>query len=207
MRIPAQRLYVHRGYKNGNPNNDLALLKLKLPIPLGPSAFQVCLPTKDFSENVLMREGKEGVTRGPVKTPSTPPRLSYLPLEHCRTQLNLSQPLSNKMFCMESQNGEMERRSRIKIQNGGEGFNLTAEAVRAGEEAGWSCSLLPGTPMATVEGGTVFLTGVLLSHMLHDCGQGLVFTKMSRYLLWIQDHLDKAESEMTPQFSQYPPGP
>lgn len=54
----------------------------------------ICLPEKDFSENILMEDDKEGVlSSGPV-------RHTYMSLDDCRQHLNLTISLSNKMFCM-----------------------------------------------------------------------------------------------------------
>ncbi|KAK1876228.1 Venom prothrombin activator porpharin-D [Dissostichus eleginoides] len=64
------------------------------------------------------------------------------------------------------------------------------------------CSgLLLGAPVATVERGTAFLTGLL---MTSSCGDGLVFTKLSRYLSWIRTRLEASEGQMTSQVLQYP---
>ena len=49
------------------------------------------------------------------------------------------------------------------------------------------CGLLPGTPVASVKGKTAFVTGLMLSH---DCSQGLVFTKLSRFLPWLESLLE-----------------
>ncbi|KAG8004406.1 hypothetical protein GBF38_008597 [Nibea albiflora] len=58
--------------------------------------------------------------------------------------------------------------------------------------------LLPGTPVATVDRGTAFLTGVLVSSSAGcDGGGGLVFTKLSRYLGWMRPKLEAFEDHMT----------
>ncbi|KAK3530416.1 hypothetical protein QTP86_024457, partial [Hemibagrus guttatus] len=65
---------LHSKYLTGRPDDDLAFLELKEPITLGLGAIQLCLPEKDFSENILMKSGKEGVVVGGANKPS------YLPL-------------------------------------------------------------------------------------------------------------------------------
>lgn len=200
MRIPlSTQLYIHNRHERGSLEDDLALVRLNEPLPFGPSVSHLCLPTKDFSENVLMSPGREGVARGPDKLRGEshgPPVLSYLKAEGCRNQVNVSQPLTNKMFCMGSQKGfcgtELTRFNETDLKPG-----LTR-----------NCSLLSGTPVVTVERGTAFLTGLLLSPPTsHGCRQTPLFTKLSRYLQWIQQRLEMTEMRMTPQMTHGPPGP
>ncbi|KAM9454680.1 protein Z, vitamin K-dependent plasma glycoprotein b [Clarias gariepinus] len=157
---------AHDRYIIGKPADDLAFFVLKEPIALGLGPIQLCLPEKDFSENILMKHGKEGMTVGATNKPS------YLPLDICQSKLNLSFSLTNKMFCMEKQEPEgMSKRS---------------------EEKKIECDLTSGSPVATMEGNTAFLTGLFMSQS--DCTQGLVFTKISRYLPWIRNLLRKKET-------------
>lgn len=161
---------LHNRYSTGNPDDDLAFLELKEPIALGLDTIQLCLPEKDFSENILMKTGKEGVVVGGANKPS------YLSLDVCHSKLNLSFSLTNKMFCMEEKEPE-----GIRIQK----KNKTKS----------ECDLTSGSPVATVEGNTAFLTGLFLSQ--GDCHRGLVFTKISRYLPWIRRLLLSTEAVQT----------
>lgn len=160
---------LHTRYSTGKPHDDLAFLELKEPIALGSRTIQLCLPEKDFSENILMKFGKEGVVVGGAEKPS------YLSLDVCHSKLNLSFSLTNKMFCMEEREPDATRiRSQYKKKE---------------------CDLTSGSPVATVEGNTAFLTGLFLSQ--NDCRQGLVFTKISRYLPWIRKLLLSSEAVQT----------
>ncbi|KAK7162342.1 hypothetical protein R3I94_004868 [Phoxinus phoxinus] len=148
----------HKRYSSG-PEDDLAFLELKDPLPEHMSVVPLCLPEKDFSENILMRAGRGGVVMGGA-------RHAYLSLDDCREALNLTFLMTNKMFCMERQ--ECERRPM-------------------------PCELKSGSPVATVEGKTAFLTGLSLAGA--GCDGGLVFTKLSRYLHWLRPLLHASEKE------------
>ncbi|XP_063067968.1 uncharacterized protein LOC134459536 [Engraulis encrasicolus] len=277
---------IHKRYEPGEQEYDLCFLHLKSSLPLGESAMPLCLPEKDFSENVLMQEGLEGVV-SPEHA-----RHFYLPLADCRDHLNVSFPLTNKMFCMKEhvlipanetskkERGvprlikEEEPKPTIEVQVGPPSLSITRAAqglrprtqqtvwvnepeemedtepieipddfldtplqavtlaplnkiqavnkshmpkpkptagnvVASGTETsktrGFSptvapekevateskretnCGPLSGTPVASVKGKTAFVTGLMLSH---DCSEGLVFTKLSRFLPWIEDLLE-----------------
>ncbi|XP_051282992.1 protein Z, vitamin K-dependent plasma glycoprotein b [Dicentrarchus labrax] len=277
MRVPVRALYVHNRFRPDHHDNDLVLLKLVRPLHFSPALIHLCLPTKDFSENVLMHPGRMGIAerRGVSRTQ----KLVYMTLDECRSQLYVSHPLSNKMFCMRSPNGPLGNQNRVQRslnghlgnQNGAQGMqnrslgnqndtrgnsngtrgnqnrplgnhngpqerldehtmnqnpNRAPGTPNGAENSGSSkrhdhehsagggslrsevrdrqCgNQLPGTPVATVDRGTAFLTGLLTSSA-PGCNGGLVFTKLSRYLAWIKPRLEDAEDHMTPQVSQYP---
>ncbi|KAM6945720.1 protein Z, vitamin K-dependent plasma glycoprotein b [Aplochiton taeniatus] len=192
--ILVEARWIHAGFKGGLPQNDLVLLLLAQPLPLGPDLIPLCLPTKDFSENVLMRAQKTGMTGAPepAASSSAGPHLTYLAPERCHYR-----HLSNKMFCMENPEGEPDVEDKRS--------NSSHADVRLGAEdrGNGHCGLLPGSPIGTAEGGTVFLTGLSLSAPPHDC-RSLVFTKLSRYLPWVKSQLSKAETHMVPQLTDYP---
>ncbi|XP_069020364.1 protein Z, vitamin K-dependent plasma glycoprotein b [Embiotoca jacksoni] len=274
-RFPVRALYLHNRFRLGHHDNDLALLELASPLPFGPTLIHLCLPTKDFSENILMHSGRVGVSMrrgGGVQNQNQ--NLVYMMLDECRRQLNVSYSLNNKMFCMGNQNvisgnqngtqrrqnepsgnehgaespngalrnqngtqrspdggtgnqdgvqgrlsGHAENRIQNQtqdLQNGtpnrAQNYNRSSnnhKASRSGgrlrsEVSGRSCGgLLPGSPVATVEHGTAFLTGLLISSSA-GCDGGLVFTKLSRYVSWIHPRLEAVEDHMTPQINQYP---
>lgn len=171
-RIPGQVLPVslvtfHKRYRQGEPGDDLAILQVQRSLRLGAGAFHACVPEKDFSENVLMESGQEGLVDG--RRRGSPYRLTYAPLEQCRDSLNLSFPLTNKMFCMAGWG------------DGGWGSR------------GRGCDVLPGSPLVSVRRNTTFLTGLVTSTRTHDCSQGHVFIKLSRYLPWIRQQLELSE--------------
>ncbi|XP_068612364.1 protein Z, vitamin K-dependent plasma glycoprotein b [Brachionichthys hirsutus] len=198
MLFRVKAFYIHENFRTNHHGNDLSLLELASPLPLSPTLIHLCLPTKDFCENILMHSGKVGVTKRRGTSPTQ--TLSYMTLDECRGQLNVSHPLSNKMFCMRRNQNEAPERP-----NGpGVGRNATGSKAQAspGDGSRPCGGLLPGTPVATLNHGTAFLTGLLMSSTA-DCG-GAVFTKVSRYLRWIKPRLAAAEDHMTPQERQYP---
>ncbi|XP_067357206.1 venom prothrombin activator notecarin-D2-like isoform X1 [Channa argus] len=271
-RTPVRALYIHERFRKHHHDNDLALLEMASPLPFGPNLIQLCLPTKDFSENVLMHSGKMGVFKQTGGTEYQD--LVYMSLDECRSNLNVSHPLSNKMFCMKKENGatanqnhsqettnlHLKNRNELhrmgynrpqqphgplrnqngaprplrqhlgnhrgvhrmldrdiengdqnqtqfgvqRIPNGAENQNGSIQDHL--EDSGSGCgSLLPGAPVATVEQGTAFLTGLMISSSSGcDNEGGLVFTKLSRYLTWIKPRLEASEDRMTPQVRTYP---
>ena len=247
MPVPVRALYVHHRFSPDRHDNNLALLELARPLHFNPALIHLCLPTKDFSENILMHSGRAGISgrRGVRRTQ----KLVYMTLDECRSQLNVSHPLSNKMFCMRRQNGALGNQPRVKRspngpsgnqngtqgspnqplenrngsqeklneqtvnqnqsqkrQNGAENSASSKGHGRARSEvSGGKCGgLLPGTPVASVEQGTAFLTGLFISSTADCEGGGLVFIKLSRYLNWIKPRLEAAEDHMTTQVLQYP---
>ncbi|KAF7660263.1 hypothetical protein LDENG_00285240 [Lucifuga dentata] len=283
--VPVQALYIHSRFSPGHHDNDLVLLQLATPLTFGPTLIHLCLPTKDFSENVLMHSGRMGLVVG--RADRKQQHLVYMTLGECHSQLKVSHLLSNKMFCMRSQNGRQTQNGggrhnpdgrhnrrkpqtrterpdgatecqnsrndrqhgtqkrlseilehqnekqksqneshesqnpRQEIQPGANGTDCHRKAEHQNSspknnsskrdgglrsEVSRRCSgLLPGSPVATEEKGTAFLTGLLISSPA-DCENsgGLVFTKLSRYLTWIHQRLQLTEGHMTPQVSQYP---
>ncbi|XP_051982429.1 protein Z, vitamin K-dependent plasma glycoprotein b [Xyrauchen texanus] len=149
---------------SGQPEDDLAFLELQQPIPQEVGAVPLCLPEKDYSENILMRSGREGVVMGRASH-------SYLSLDDCHS-LNLTFLMTNKMFCMKKQESGIPMRSK-----------LLQERV--------TCAVKSGSPVATVHGKTAFLTGISLAS--GHCDDRLVFTKLSRYLHWIRPLLRASE--------------
>ncbi|XP_062270811.1 protein Z, vitamin K-dependent plasma glycoprotein b isoform X2 [Scomber scombrus] len=233
-------LYTHNRFHPDDREYDLVLLELVNALPFGSDLVHICLPTKDFSENILTPAGRTGVTKewnhNQNRDKDKEENLVYMALDECRSQLNVSHPLSNKMFCMRSPNGaegsgNKAQEEPLRSQHGGQGKpnqsqnqthrslngtenrlssktetqTLSESDATSGSEFGRCSELLPGTPVATVEQETAFLTGLLMSTTAAGCdGDGMVFTKLSRYLSWIKARLEASENHFTTQFNQYP---
>ncbi|XP_019746803.1 protein Z, vitamin K-dependent plasma glycoprotein b isoform X1 [Hippocampus comes] len=182
--MSVKAFHIHKRFIQNHHDNDLALLELTSPLPLGPTVRHLCLPTKDFSENILMNSGKFGVAAS--MNQHLDQNLIYMSLDDCRGQLNVSLPLSNKMFCVTGRTGKIVMHGQKSTQKGsGDGLSSTD----------WQCGgLLSAMPLATVEKGTAFLTGLLIVPPKGCLGNGLVFTKVSRHLVWIRQHLEAIQS-------------
>ncbi|KAG7502691.1 vitamin K-dependent protein Z-like [Solea senegalensis] len=224
MPVSVQALYVHSRFRLGRHDNDLALLELAEPVSFGPALIHLCLPTKDFSENILMHPGRTGVAARQWSQ-----ELLYLTLDECRDELDATHPLSNKMFCMRTvavttaarsgrhslfQHGVHRKRNSTSVnEHGGrpplnslptENETPSVSDVRSEVSRRPCGSVLAGAPVATVEQGTAFLTGLLISTSSGCHGDSLLFTKLSRYLTWIRPRLEASEERMTPQLSRLP---
>ncbi|KAM3585739.1 uncharacterized protein V6R79_025864 [Siganus canaliculatus] len=204
--IPVQALYVHDRFHPDRNDNDLAILELARPLTFGPDVIQLCLPNKDFCENILMHSGRTGIIkrRGLGQTQN----LVYMTLNECRQELEVSHPLSNKMFCMKPQSRAIGRShggpptTPSPLNHTSASDQNRTSPHRAEHSGTKSGGLLPGTPVATVDRGTVFVTGLMMSSSTE--GGGLVFTKLSRYLSWIKPRMETAEAHTTPQVKLYP---
>nr|XP_061802654.1 vitamin K-dependent protein Z-like [Nerophis lumbriciformis] len=177
--------HIHNRYRPNHHDNDLAFLELTSPMPFGPNLHHLCLPNKDFCENILMYSSKVGVAA--TMNQSLDPNLLYMSLEECRSQLNISVPLTNKMFCVTGKTGKIVMHGQKVASNSTESSPV------------WQCGgLLPAMPLATMERGTAFLTGTLIVPSTGCDGNGLAFTKVSRHLVWIRQHLAAIESQEHP---------
>lgn len=188
----------HNRYRGRDPDHDLAFLVLAQPLEFSPALIHLCLPTKDFCEKVLMHSGTKGITK--KQGASQTQELGYMTLEQCRGQLNVSHRLSNKMFCMRSnvaaRSPDDHGFARMEAGNSSEVQNAATKPRRCSHP-------LPGTPVATVDRGTAYLTGIVKSPS-SDCDGGLVFTKISRYLSWIKMRMEELSNDMIPQINQFP---
>lgn len=251
MPATVQALHIHNRFHTDHRDNDLALLELAAALPFGPTLIQLCLPTKDFSENVLMHPRRTGV----MEEKEGHQDLVYMTLDECHSQLNVSYQLTNKMFCMMRQNRTQGNQNRALVtpntplgtenelhrmghsgaqsphghlashrghkrmmdrhpnnmdhtHTGGQGVSdgpQTNNSSSSFDEPSEEGGLLPGAPVATVEHGTAYLTGLMISSPADSGGSsGLVFTKLSRYLSWIKSSLEATEDHMTPQVSEFP---
>ncbi|XP_063315783.1 vitamin K-dependent protein Z [Pelobates fuscus] len=159
---------VHLRYEKKTGDNDLALLKLQVNIKYNKHVLPICLPQKDFAENVLL-PSKSGIHSifnfpdddfyglVPFKFPATQTNK-----ETCESALNMTQ--TNRMFCSISSN--------------------TMDSEIAG-----------GGYAAAKYRDTWFLTGIMRGGNVTTLSQNVFsFTKISRYILWLNDILSESIS-------------
>lgn len=194
---PIQAVHIHPRFHSGNFDNDLAFLVLMHPLKFSHALIHLCLPSKDFCEKILMQSETKGFTKrcGVSQTQE----LGYMTLDQCRLQLNVSHRLSNKMFCMRPTDARRPS-NPFKLADGVSNSSRVQNPATNLRQCG---RLLPGTPIATVDRGTVYLTGLVKSAN-SDCDSGLVCTKISRYHSWIRTWLEELNDYMIPQINQFP---
>ncbi|XP_049611231.1 protein Z, vitamin K-dependent plasma glycoprotein b isoform X1 [Syngnathus scovelli] len=180
--MSVKAIHLHKRFVRNRHDNDLAFLELSGPLPLGSFLRHLCLPTKDFSENILMYSGRTALAAS--MNQHLDQKLIYLSLDECRGRLNVSLDLSNKMFCVMGRTGKTVMQSTKTVSS--DGLRSTAPQCGGG--------LLSAMPLATVERGTAFLTGLLIVPPKGCQENGLVFTKVSRHLVWIRQHLEAVQS-------------
>lgn len=203
-------MHFHPRFRAGRHDYDLALLDLTRDLKFSPTIIHLCLPAKDFCENVLMNSGRTGITARPGD--SRMQEAAYVTLDECRAKLKPSHPVSNKMFCMKGD--PRASQENLDVQGSAEGNpaggsrgNSTGKSSKVQTQRVLeSCvPLLAGTPVATLDRGTIFLTGLLTSSPANCSSGGLVFTKLSRHLSWIRPLLEAARNpEVIPQVNMYP---
>ncbi|XP_061744988.1 protein Z, vitamin K-dependent plasma glycoprotein b [Nerophis ophidion] len=188
--MSVKAFYIHKRYLENQPDYNLAFLELTHPLSLGTSQLHLCLPTKDFSENILMNSGRVGVAA--IMNQDLDQNLVYMSLDECRRQLNVSLPLNNKMFCMRSRSEQRRRYHQNQSQR------TQSEGGLALKSRDRPCGgVLSGMPVATMERGTAFLTGLLMLPPQGCPPNGLAFTRVSRHLVWIRSQLEAIEDHMT----------
>lgn len=152
-------IHIHPSYVMGRPEYDLAVVVLRDPIVLKREVIPVCLPEKDFADNVLMTAGamvtgwKESQDGSAFQGELTLNHLDYDSLANCVAAH--TDVMTNKMGC-------------------------TTRRPNA------DCSMSSGSPLVTLHRDVFFLTGVITKALEADCTKGYTFQKVSRHLGWLQ---------------------
>ncbi|XP_018598469.2 protein Z, vitamin K-dependent plasma glycoprotein a [Scleropages formosus] len=159
--LNVKTVHVHPRYVAGRPDNDLAAVELQNRITFKKSVMAACLPERDFAENVLMTGEWDAIITG-WKDGSQPVALEgTLSLNHLAYE-----PLEQ---CIERHQGRMTNK-----------MFCTLPRPKA------DCSFGPGSPALTLYREVFFLTGVASRPQEHDCQQGYLFQKVSRFLPWLK---------------------
>uniref|UniRef100_A0A4W3J0E0 Coagulation factor X-like n=1 Tax=Callorhinchus milii TaxID=7868 RepID=A0A4W3J0E0_CALMI len=156
------KTHIHSRYSPETFENDIALIKLEEPINFNNFTLPICLPEKDFADVFLMNS-EYGATSGwKVKERNVQqPFLLSVPFapfaEYAKCEKEQPFPVVHKMFCA--------------------GFEEIADPM---------CYLTKGSPFVTKHRGVWFLTGILsLGAEEFECTLP-IYTKVSRYVKWIQ---------------------
>ncbi|XP_056592281.1 coagulation factor IXb [Triplophysa dalaica] len=156
--------HIHPRYNSQQSlyNHDIALLKLKTPVSFSDYALPICLGSRDFTENLLMRSENSLVS-------------GWGRLKHGGSESNTLQkvevPFVDRTECKGSSINKITRFMFCA------GYNMISKD---------SCQGDSGGPHATHYQNTWFLTGII--SWGEECareGKYGVYTRISRYMYWI----------------------
>uniref|UniRef100_A0A8C4V8N9 Vitamin K-dependent protein C n=1 Tax=Falco tinnunculus TaxID=100819 RepID=A0A8C4V8N9_FALTI len=168
--IWVDKCVAHENYTKETSDNDIAMLHLAEPVLYNKYALPICLPTRELAEQELMRSGNQMVVTGWGSTSDV--------------KNNYSTFLSYIQIPMVARN-ECARAMSFAISDN----MLCAGSLEDKQD---SCSGDSGGPMITKYKDTWFLVGLV--SWGEGCGRKEkfgVYTKVSQYLEWIQQHIDK----------------
>lgn len=159
-----EKVLIHQKYRPETYHNDIALIKLRTPIPFSRFILPACLPTRDFAEKVLMRE-PDGLVSGFGRLGefSRPSQILQ----------RLAMPYVDRARCLDSTN-----------------FRISTRMFCAGYEEGGkdACQGDSGGPHVTRYRGTYFVTGIVSwGEGCARTGKFGVYTQVSKYIGWIRD--------------------
>ncbi|XP_034376881.1 vitamin K-dependent protein Z [Arvicanthis niloticus] len=155
LRIGIKSVHVHMRYDEESRENDVSLLELEKPLQCPSSGLPVCIPERDFAENVLIPR-TEGLLSGwllnGTDLATTPMMLSVTQAdgEECEQTLNVT--VTTRTSC--------EKGSVVM--------------------GPW----VEGSVVARKHKGTWFLTGILGSPPPSGQSRMLLLTAVSRYSMW-----------------------
>nr|XP_023666466.1 coagulation factor X-like isoform X1 [Paramormyrops kingsleyae]XP_023666467.1 coagulation factor X-like isoform X1 [Paramormyrops kingsleyae] len=162
--LSVKNIHYHPLYQEGK-DNDLAVVELRDNITFKKSVTAACLPERDFAESVLM-EGRHAAIITGWRKGSDPPTLEgSLTLNYLNYE-----PLAR---CAERHSGKVTNK-----------MFCTAPRAKA------DCAFGEGSPALTLYRDVFFLTGITSPPPGHDCSQGYVFQKVSRFLPWLKHVMD-----------------
>ncbi|XP_054978267.1 vitamin K-dependent protein C isoform X2 [Sorex araneus] len=171
--ISIQEILIHPNYSRRTTDNDIALLRLARPAPLSPTILPICLPDRNLSERELTQVGQETVVTGWGYRSETKRNRTFV-LNYIKI------PVVPRNECIQVMHNEVSE-------------NMLCAGILGDPRD--ACEGDSGGPMVVQFRGTWFLVGLVSwgegCGRLHNYG---VYTKVSRYLDWIHDHIRRAES-------------
>ncbi|KAM9299264.1 mannan-binding lectin serine protease 2-like [Gastrophryne carolinensis] len=177
----AEAIYIHPNYKDdGTYRNDIALIKLKNKVPIDENILAICLPTKD--DRFRITEAEEDNHGGLVSGWGVTER--QLPSKHL---LYVQVNIINQEKCAATYN----QKSTSDKQ-----YTVTENMICAGHEGGGKDSCAGDSGGALVFYDKLdkkWFIGGIVSWGL-ECGvagQYGVYTRVGKYLDWINDTMNK----------------
>ncbi|XP_075708653.1 vitamin K-dependent protein Z [Rhinoderma darwinii] len=163
QKIKVASYRIHIKYSRDNGDNNVALLKLEEGIKFHKHILPICIPQKDFAENVLiprvpgtvsgwtLDSGEHGMGTMPIQFTVTETDKAT-----CEAAFNVTQ--TNRMFC------------------GSSNKNIDS-------------ALADGSHFSIQHNGVWFLTGMMGSINHESRNTNLFpFTKISRYIMWLKQN-------------------
>ncbi|XP_037319364.2 coagulation factor VII isoform X1 [Pungitius pungitius] len=165
QRVQVSQVITHQNYSKTTVNHDVALLRLAAPVRYSTYAVPACLPTRRLAERELWAVGLHTVSgwgrmseKGPTSDLLLRLRVPRIRTQRCQEESGVR--LTENMFCA----GYIEGRQD-------------------------SCKGDSGGPLVTEYRGTWFLLGLVSwGRGCAQPGQYGIYTRVSNYLDWIQNH-------------------
>ncbi|KAM8905365.1 coagulation factor VII [Spinachia spinachia] len=165
QRLQVSQVITHQNYSKITVDHDVALLRLAAPVRYSTYAVPACLPSRQLAERELWAVGLHTVSgwgriseKGPTSDLLRRLRVPRIRTQRCQEESGVR--LTENMFCA----GYIEGRQD-------------------------SCKGDSGGPLVTEYRGTWFLLGIV--SWGRGCarpGQYGIYTRVSNYLDWIQNH-------------------
>uniref|UniRef100_F6TQ11 Vitamin K-dependent protein C n=1 Tax=Callithrix jacchus TaxID=9483 RepID=F6TQ11_CALJA len=175
--LDIEEVLVHPNYSKSTTDNDIALVRLAQPATLSQTIVPVCLPDSGLAERELTQAGQETIVTGwgyQSSREKDPKRNRTFVLNFIKIPVVPRNECSKVMSNMVSEN------------------MLCAGILGDRQDA---CDGDSGGPMVVSFRGTWFLVGLVSwgegCGLLHNYG---VYTKVSRYLDWIHQHISDKEA-------------
>ncbi|XP_069039108.1 complement component 1, r subcomponent isoform X2 [Lepisosteus oculatus] len=184
--LESEKIFIHPGYlespttgRRTNFNNDIALVRLKSHVPLGPHLLPICLPERR-DDGTLIPE-RLGFVSGWGRTEhgTLSSKLLYVKI-----------PVKNRATCSNRKDGKPLRQS------------FSENMFCAGEQGKDSCSGDGGGPFflrefrrgagGQIERGPFRLYGIVSWGII--CQERGYYTKVDNYLDWIRETIEREES-------------
>nr|DBA33149.1 TPA: hypothetical protein GDO54_000877 [Pyxicephalus adspersus] len=159
QKIKVEDYLVHSKYSRHTGENNIALVRLQYNIKFHKHALPICIPQKDFAENVLMPRIPGMVTGWKLpsnqSTELQPIQFSATETDkgNCELAYNVTQ--SNRLFC-----------------------GISKSSIDS--------ALVDGSHFTIEHNGAWFLVGLMGTNNAQESNPNVfLFTKISRYIMWL----------------------